>query len=391
MLLAFLAWVIALVQLASALPFLIETGMGLLPGRRRSTSPASLATAILVPAHDEAAHIAAILAGIQAAIPSGTRLLVVADNCTDATAAVARTTGAEVIERNDPARRGKGYALAFGRDHLAEDPPQAVVVIDADCVPEPDAVAAIAAEAVARTRPIQSRYLLRPVPGALAMVQVSNFAFVVKNLVRQRGLARLGLPAPLTGTGMAFPWSLFRDAPLATADRVEDLALGIHFARIGHPPLFAADALVWSDPAARAATLGQRSRWEGGFLATARALGPTLLGEGLRRGRMGLFWLGLHVMTPPLALLVMANLALLVLVLILAVLGAGAGALVLSAAILVALGLVVLLAWAIEGRPWLKARSLALLPFYLLWKIPMYARLLLGRGPSGWNRTERTG
>ena len=40
-------------------------------------------------------------------------IFVVADNCTDATAAVARQAGAQVFERFDTARVGKGYALDF--------------------------------------------------------------------------------------------------------------------------------------------------------------------------------------------------------------------------------------------------------------------------------------
>ena len=40
---------------------------------------------------------------------------------------------AEVVERNDPGKRGKGYALDWGIRHLSLDPPALVIIVDADC------------------------------------------------------------------------------------------------------------------------------------------------------------------------------------------------------------------------------------------------------------------
>src|SRR4029077_10387036 len=70
---------------------------------------------VVVPAHDEALAIEGVVANLRKLDwpADGFRVLVVADNCTDTTAALARAAGAEVLERNDPTRRGKGYALAF--------------------------------------------------------------------------------------------------------------------------------------------------------------------------------------------------------------------------------------------------------------------------------------
>src|SRR5271155_3397908 len=67
--------------------------------------------AVLVPAHNESRGLLGTLDDIRAQLHSDDRLLVVADNCTDDTAAVAKLAGAEVAERNDPAKIGKGYAL----------------------------------------------------------------------------------------------------------------------------------------------------------------------------------------------------------------------------------------------------------------------------------------
>src|SRR6185437_5136334 len=89
--------------------------------------------AVLVPAHDEGTGLVPTLADVRQQLHTSDRLLVVADNCSDDTAAVAAKNGAEVIERHDLARRGKGYALDFGIKHLSSAPPDILIMVDADC------------------------------------------------------------------------------------------------------------------------------------------------------------------------------------------------------------------------------------------------------------------
>ena len=396
-LLTALAWIVAAPLCALTAILLVELCAGLLPPSPRRNQPGALATmphapqtAILMPAHNEANGIADIIEHVKPALNDKMRLVVIADNCSDDTAAVARQAGAFVIERNDQSKRGKGHALAFGRDWLKRDSPECVIILDADCIADPGALDALAYAAVALDRPVQGAYLLRAEPEAGPMIEISNFAFLIKNLVRQRGDSRLGAPAILGGTGMAFPWRRLESAPLATSDLVEDLALGVHFARSGAAPRFIESARIWSAPAPREDTLAQRTRWEHGFVSTAISKGWPLIGEGLRRGRGGLVWLGLHLLVPPLALLV-------------ALLGLGfavCAALALSGAfwapsvmLLVALGALALLLaanWAMSGRTVISAATLARIPFYIAWKIPVYLKLV--RGPqSEWIRTRRSG
>ncbi len=347
-------------------------------------------TVVLIPAHDEAAGIGEMLARVLPLLPDGARLLVVADNCTDDTAARARAAGAVVTERHDPARRGKGHALAYGRAALAASdrgPPQVVIVLDADCAPEPGALERLARGAAASGRPVQASYLFEPCPAAPPTVRISGFAFLVKNLVRQAGLMRIGAPAVLTGSGMAFPWAAFAAAPLETGDIVEDLAIGVALARAGTPALFDAGATIWTRPASAAATVAQRTRWEHGFLATARRAAPPLVAEGLR-GRPGLAWLGLHIAVPPLALLLAIDGAALAALAVLWWLGASAVPTVLGLALVGAVGVGVVAAWARHGRAQVSARDLARAPLYLLWKLPIYLRLVRGL-ETRWVRTER--
>src|SRR3954468_13749647 len=90
----------------------VEGLAALLPRRRAAAADGPRPRcAVLVPAHDEEAGIARTLGDLLPQLGPGDRLVVVADNCADGTAAVARGAGAEVLERTDPDHRGKGYAL----------------------------------------------------------------------------------------------------------------------------------------------------------------------------------------------------------------------------------------------------------------------------------------
>src|SRR5439155_17254118 len=144
--------------------FCLEVLLALLP-RRRSGFPvlrADASVAVLIPAHDEATVIGATLRTLIPTLPPGARVLVVADNCSDTTATIASECGAEVVERHYATRRGKGFALDFGIQHLASNPPDAVVFLDADCRVAADTVRLLAAAAVASGRPVQGLNLCDP-------------------------------------------------------------------------------------------------------------------------------------------------------------------------------------------------------------------------------------
>jgi len=116
--------------------------------------------AILIPAHNEASGIGATLTDVMPQIQTGDRLVVIADNCDDETAVVARSQGATVLERFNSEQRGKGYALAYGLDYLEQDPPDVVVVVDADCAVAAGVIDQTATLAHQKGRPVQSKYLM---------------------------------------------------------------------------------------------------------------------------------------------------------------------------------------------------------------------------------------
>lgn len=389
---ALLAWLIALPPLIALAIFLLEAFFGLVRPREATLPPGQPTTVLLMPAHNEAATFGTILDRLRPALTENIRLLVVADNCTDDTAEIARARGHEVVERHDPENRGKGFALAFGRDHLladsSESAPECVVILDADCEIDAASLSALARTCVVRQLPVQGRYIFHETARASAKVQMSNFAFWIKNVVRQRGETRLGGPAILTGTGMAFPWALFEGLPLATSNIVEDLALGIHLTRIRRAPVYLDSASIHSASTGDAATLSQRTRWEHGFLETARTLALGAIRDGILSRNRKLLQLGLHLLVPPLALLLFASLAVLAATGVLAWLTGDWSAFVALAAAILLAATAILLNWAIEGRRWLSARAMLQLPLYMVWKLPVYLGFLRGK-TVGWVRTER--
>jgi cellulose synthase/poly-beta-1,6-N-acetylglucosamine synthase-like glycosyltransferase len=353
----------------------------LLPGKPRF--------AVLVPAHNEAMGISATLKSVLPQLTSDDRLVVVADNCCDETAAVARAFDLTVIERHDLEKRGKGYALDFGLEFLAADPPDVVVVVDADCLVAEGAIAKISQLAATEQRPVQARYLLTPPANASPGSAVSLLAFTVKNLVRPLGLAQLGFPCLLTGTGMAFPWPVIRNASLASSNIVEDMQLSVDLLIAGSPAMFCADAEVTGLlPQQQHAAKSQRTRWEHGHLQTLRTQVPRLLKEWFNQKRFDVLAIALDLCVPPLSLLVM-----LWLLLTTAALVAGLTLRLYAPVLVLALeGLLILVsvmtAWAKFARNTLPLTTLLSVPGYILWKIPLYLTFLV-KPQTKWVRTER--
>jgi len=369
----------------------VECSVALLPSRSETEAvkePRPKVT-ILVPAHDEALGIGATLETLLPQLTEKDRIVVVADNCSDETAAISRRFGVTVIERQDTELLGKGYALDYGLRFIEKEPPDVVVVVDADCIVHQGTIEQIACLAVAVARPVQVTYLMEQPTNPGPKDAVSALAFMVKNLVRPSGLARLNLPCLLTGTGMAFPWSVLQNVTLASSNIVEDMQLALDLAISGSAPIFCQSGRVIGRlPAQTQAAKSQRTRWEHGHLQTLLTQVPKLFQASIRQKRFDLLALALDLCIPPLSVLVMIWVA----VTGSAVFAATLGASWVPTIILVLEGLLIFIsivgAWAKFGRADLPMLTLLAVPFYVLWKIPLYFSFLLRR-QTKWVRTER--
>ena len=345
---------------------------------------------ILVPAHNESIGLQPTIKDIKGQLRPRDRLLVVVDNCYDDTAAVAMTAGAEVVERHDPEKIGKGYALDWGLVHLSADPPAIVIIIDADCRLGEHAIDRLATTCAMTGRPVQALDLMVAPDESPLDYRVAEFAWRVKNWVRPLGLSALNLPCQLMGTGMAFPWELISRADLASGRIVEDLRLGLDLALAGSPPLFLPTAVVTSHfPTSTEGAATQRQRWEHGHLATIATAAPRLIYLAIVRGNVRLLALTLDMMVPPLAVLGVLLIGAFAVAGIAAFFGASSAALIVSAAGLIAFALAIFLSWLKFGRDVLPPRALLSIGPFFVGKLWLYARLLSRGVVTQWVRTDR--
>jgi hypothetical protein len=118
-----------------------------------------------------------------------------------------------------------------------------------------------------------------------------------------------------------------------------------------------------------------------------RNVGP-LLWRSVRRGDLRAAALALDLAVPPLTMLVLAVAGASVFGVAVGAWTGVPGLVMASGAIPVALTVTVLAAWARHGRDVLPLVQLIQLPIYVLWKLPIYFRFLVGRQVE-WIRTRR--
>ncbi|WP_407883308.1 glycosyltransferase family 2 protein, partial [Scytonema sp. NUACC26] len=218
---------------------------------------------------------------------------------------------------------------------------------------------------------------------------ISQFSNIVRNLVRPLGLARLGLPSPLLGTGMAFPWSVIRSVSLANDRLLEDLKLGLDLTIAGHKPVYCPEATVLGYlPKQLQAASCQRTRWEHGHLQIMEAYVPALFKEAFYQRRFDLLVNVLDLCIPPLSLLVTIWSSLMATCALSAALGASWIPVAIAATAGFCFLSAILIAWARFARKDLPLQELLTVPFYVLWKIPIYIKFLV-KPQKVWVRTER--
>jgi len=351
--------------------------------------PARRRFAVLIPAHDEATVIRRLLSSLRAQrYPTHLfAVFVVADNCTDDTAALAREAGATVLERHEPALAAKGHALAWllGRVRAA-GPVDAYVVLDADSVVESDLLSRFDARMEAGSRVIQAQYRVLN-PGASSVTALRDAALASLHFLRPAGRTRLGLSCGLKGNGMCFEASLLDRFGWPSAGLAEDVEFHLLLVGAGLRVDFAPEVLVRADmPVTLAGSRTQHLRWETGRLRSLRQAIP-LLARGIVNRDPIAADAALEQFVPPLsvAVVVGAGCALAQFLLGAPQLAFTAAAATAGLAIHVVAGLV-----AVHAP---RRAYLALLgaPPYIAWKVWLYARSVLTPSKQPWVRTDRSG
>lgn len=395
-------WVIILVLL---LPLAVCWGLWFLfaglavfarkaPGSRPGLQDRGLRIDVLIPAHNERVLLPLLLESLRKQTAAGQlgRVMVIADHCSDDTAAIARGFGVEVLERSSgprgkPAALRDGIALLYGSATGGE---RAVAIVDADCTVSENFVGELAG-AFDRGHKVAQVADLVDDPTPRKVPSLSTIAFSLKNLVRPRGMAVLGVPTQLFGTGMAFHVSLLATGgPIQFSDHLtEDLAVSHDLLLRKIRPVFLGNAVVRSPiPDDTKSMSTQKIRWETGQVHTWKKL-PGLLVRLVWKGQLQSALALLDWSAPPVAMAVLYWVAVTGLAGVFVGLGMAPWQLMLAPACV----LLILMAYVLLGTlqlagPAAVVHLVIAVPRFFVWKLALYTRMATGRGAKGWEKSR---
>lgn len=360
----------------------------LLPGDSAQPLPRF---ALLIPAHDEALVIAgAVTSATALDYPAGRRdIFVVADNCTDETATIARGAGATVYVRTDERNQAKGYALGWLLEQLeaAGQRYDAYVVIDADTRLSPNFLTRMAGALAAGAQVAQAQYRVLNSDDAWT-AGIRAVAFALFNHLRPLGRSVFGWSAGLKGNGMCFSRAVIERFGWGSYSLTEDVEYHVRLIEAGISVVYVPEATIAAEmPINLAQARSQQARWERGRIELTRAYVAPLVRGFLRAGNVARLDAAMEILLPPLSLLIGVVCACVV---VGGLLRWGPG---------LALGLALLALLALHGiigaaLAKLSARaylSLLRAPLFIAWKCWVYLAALVGRGGGSWIRTQRAG
>jgi len=377
-----IAFVLATLPLLAELLILSLAAL-LAPGGIRDQDGVSglVPLTVLVPAHNEEALIGRCIRSVLDSASSGVDVLVVAHNCTDATAERAEAAGAHVLVMNDAEQTGKGCALSCGFAAILAGPTCAALVIDADSVIDISLIPTVQRRLQAGARALQCRYEVAGFQDS-RRTKLTTLAFHAFNVIRPRGRAHLGLSAGIPGNGFALHRDVLAKVPYHAHSIVEDLEYHLSLVRSNICVEFIDTAVVRGEmPVTSKGAKSQRARWEGGRLLLMKQWAPRLLAD-VVRGRKGLLEPLFDLLALPISTevtLLLAAACLRITWLRVYVLGA------------FSVLLVHLTAAAISGPGlWETAMALSNAPSYVLWKLWIFPEVWrASRENAAWVRTER--
>ncbi|MGB8478115.1 MAG: glycosyltransferase family 2 protein [Acidobacteriaceae bacterium] len=287
--------VIAVLALLGTLYALAFAVLGIVASRDENEDGEASATAgkrlpttnflVVIPAHNEGSGLTATVQSVLAQNYPHLRCVVIADNCTDDTAEIARVAGAhEVLVRTDPERRGKGQALTWAFNLAQSWEWDAVCVIDADSVIEPGFFAALDVSFCKGHAVAQARYDFFPAADSKNWLQ--QFGAVSKageNSFVARPRERLGLSELLMGNGFFVSRAVIERVPWLAHSIVEDAEYALLLAQQGIAVHYQERARLWSRQASSVRDVQpQRVRWASGIWQLLRKAIPILFATAWR-------------------------------------------------------------------------------------------------------------
>ena len=259
--------------------------------------------AVIVAAHNESAVIGQLVANLKdLRYPKELYdIYVIADNCSDNTAEIAREAGAIVCERTHPTKKSKGYALEWMFERIFEMKDKeydAVVVFDADNLVHPDFLMEMNHHLCKGSKIIQG-YLYAKNPYDTWVAGTFAIAFWVIDHVSHLAKTNIGLSAVLGGTGMCITTDVIREQGWRATCLVEDMEFTMKSLATGIKTTWAHDAIVYDEkPLTFMQSWRQRKRWAQGQFDVAHRFIPKMLKEGIKQ-RKPYIWDGCIYLLQP--------------------------------------------------------------------------------------------
>jgi 1,2-diacylglycerol 3-beta-glucosyltransferase len=212
-----------------------------------------------------------------------------------------------------------------------------------------------------------------------------SVALAALHYLRPLGRMPLGGSAGLKGNGMVFAAQILREYQWS-ASLTEDIEYHMTLILGGHRVTFAPDAIVWAEmPSSLKAARTQNVRWERGRQEMLRQYVPRLLRAALARRRYLLFDAAVEQIIPPFSLVAAASL----LSLIASVALQNIPAVLLGVFLLLGQAVYILAGLWLSGAPKKVYQALLYAPIFIVWKVWLYLRVLIGLDRKGWTRTAR--
>lgn len=242
--------------------------------------------AVVIPAHNEENVIReSVLSIMDSNYPAKKfDVYVIADNCTDRTADLAKSAGAFVLKRFNRKLVGKQHALKWAFRQINLDQYDAVVILDADNHVAPDFLRVMDDELSKGNRIIQAYLDAKNPCDSWVSANYAYMAWYLCKVLMARKF--LGLSAWLGGTGMCIRTDVIRQVGWNLHTMTDDVEYTCQLIIAGEKVSFAPDAVVYDQKPTRLMdSMRQRLRWMRGQTQTCIRYIPRLLGA------MGRFWL----------------------------------------------------------------------------------------------------
>jgi len=350
--------------------------------------------AIVIPAHNEEHNIAkTVHSALSLEYPQEKfTVIVVADNCTDQTASIAKVAGAKVYERVDNTLRGKGYALRWIFDTIIlENRFEAVVVVDADTTMDRNFLTGMNFYLNRGAVSLQSTNIVETGSASWSATMI-RISFLLYNFIRPLGRRVLGLPMGLRGNGMCLAIDTLKDVPWNVYSLAEDVEYGIQLLLNNKPTYFAPEAIVYATmPQKTENAQSQRARWEGGRVSLIQKYSIPLLKAAWNHKSYTYFDTLVDLITPSIVNMNAVVMAMVILNAIAALAGVNHAYTYLFWWLTAGLCALFHLFLGLFTAGADKALYVALIsvPRYFLWKIGLYFHILKGERQKGWIRTTR--